>query len=173
MYPILRTIRRALTDVEFVGQEKMGEYMVSLFPPPSIRGVFVEDNQATIRILENGKSPTFRHTDKTHRINLSRLSEQYKRGWYDLTYGPCMMQVADILTKPFTNAEKWKFAFTLMSHVLSLGRANSKKPQSASPSKPQPQALASSRSSGGPEAGLTPRDSWWRFVDVQIPSLVM
>ena len=110
-------VREALTDFEFVGQEKMGDYMVSLFPPKSIRGIFVEDNQATIRILENGKSPSFRHTDKTQRINLSWLSEQYKRGWYDLTYGPSKMQVADILTKPFTNAEKWRFALALMSHV--------------------------------------------------------
>jgi len=106
-------VREALTDFEFVGQEKMGDYMVSLFPPRSIRGTFVEDNQATIRILENGKSPTFRHTDKTQRINLSWLSEQYKRGWYDLRYGPSKMQVADILTKPFTNAEKWRFALAL------------------------------------------------------------
>jgi hypothetical protein len=73
-------VREALTDFEFVGQEKMGDYMVSLFPPKSIRGIFVEDNQATIRILENGKSPSFCHTDKTQRINLSWLSEQYKRG---------------------------------------------------------------------------------------------
>jgi hypothetical protein len=94
-------VREALKDFEFVGQEKTGDYMVSLFPAPSIRGVFVEDNQATIRILENGKSPTFRHTDKTQRINLSWLSEQKKRGWYDLTYGPSKMQVADVLTKPF------------------------------------------------------------------------
>ena len=47
-------VREALKDFEFVGQEKTGDYMVSLFPAPSIRGVFVEDNQATIRILENG-----------------------------------------------------------------------------------------------------------------------
>ena len=29
------------------------------------------------------------------------------------------MQVADISTKPFTNAEKWRFALSLMSHVAS------------------------------------------------------
>ena len=116
-------VREALTDFEFVGQEKMGDYMVSLFPPPSIRGVFVEDNQATIRIWENRKSPAFRQTDKTQRINLSWLSEQYKRGWYALTYGPSKMQVADIPTKPFTNAENWRFALALMSHVASKGRA--------------------------------------------------
>ena len=56
-------VREALTDFEFVGHEKMGDYMVSLFPPKCIRGIFVEDNQATIRILENGKSPSFRHTE--------------------------------------------------------------------------------------------------------------
>ena len=150
-------VREALTDFEFVGQEKMGDYMISLFPPPSIRGVFVEDNQATIRILENGKSPTFRHTDKTQRINLSWLSEQYRRGWYTLTYGPSKMQVADILTKPFTNAEKWKFAISLMSHVLSPDRVKSAKPQLASPSEPQSKAMTTRRSCGEPTAGLTPQ----------------
>ena len=150
-------VREALTDFEFVGQEKMGDYMVSLFPPKSIRGIFVEDNQATIRILENGKSPSFRHTDKTQRINLSWLSEQYKRGWYDLTYGPSKMQVADILTKPFTNAEKWRFALSLMSHVASKGSAiNSSSSAGATTGTPRPKALASSRSSGEPGAGLKP-----------------
>ena len=150
-------VREALTDFEFVGQEKMGDYMVSLFPPKSIRGIFVEDNQATIRILENGKSPSFRHTDKTQRINLSWLSEQYKRGWYDLTYGPSKMQVADILTKPFTNAEKWRFALALMSHVAHKGSKPEKSSSTvATTGTPRPKALASSRSSGEPEASLKP-----------------
>ena len=150
-------VRESLTDFEFVGQEKMGDYMVSLFPPKSIRGIFVEDNQATIRILENGKSPSFRHTDKTQRINLSWLSEQYKRGWYDLTYGPSKMQVADILTKPFTNAEKWRFALTIMSHVASKGnKTNSSDSAHATTGTPRPKAMASSRSSGEPRAGLKP-----------------
>ena len=64
-------IREAITDYEFVGKEKEGESMITLYAPHSIKGVFIEDNQATIRILENGKSPTFRHTDKTQRVNLS------------------------------------------------------------------------------------------------------
>ena len=52
-------IREAITDYEFVGLEKEGECMISMFSPRSIKSVFVEDNQATIRILESGKSPTF------------------------------------------------------------------------------------------------------------------
>ena len=83
--------------------------------PNSIQGVLIEDNQATIRILENGKSPTFRHSDKTQRVNLSWLSEQFKRKWYRIVHGPTMLQAADIFTKPFVNAEKWKFAVRLLS----------------------------------------------------------
>ena len=71
-------LREALADWEFIGVERMGDNMVSLFPPKSLEGVFVEDNQATIEVSESGKSPTFRHTDKTQRVNLSWLSEQFK-----------------------------------------------------------------------------------------------
>ena len=42
--------------------------------PHSIQPVVLEDNQATIRILESGKSPAFRHADKTQGINLGWLS---------------------------------------------------------------------------------------------------
>ena len=100
-------IREALTDWDFIGKEREGEEVVNLIAPNSIQGVFIEDNQATIRILENGKSPTFRHSDKTQRVNLSWLSEQFKRKWYRIVHGPTMLQAADIFTKPFVNAEKW------------------------------------------------------------------
>ena len=120
-------IREAVTDYEFVGREKEGEGMISMFSPQSIKGVFVEDNQATIRILENGKSPTFRHTDKTQGINLSWLEEQFKRRWYKLLHGSSILQAADILTKPFVNAEKWKFAV----HLLAISPTTSAKPSKA------------------------------------------
>eukprot|EP00435_Cladocopium_sp_Y103_P009439 s1446_g2.t1 len=146
-------LREALTDWEFIGMEREGDNMVSLFPPKSLEGVFVEDNQATIRILENGKSPTFRHTDKTQRVNLSWLSEQFKRKWYKLIHGPSMMQAADILTKPFTNAEKWKFALKLLSHVNVLAKkSGSAKSQQLSPT----QAAAAANSPRGLGAGPKP-----------------
>ena len=107
-------IREAFTDWEFVGQEKEGSMMISMFTNKSIQGVFVEDNQATIRILETGKSPAFRHTDKTQRVNLSWLEEQFKRKWYQLVHGPSLMQSADILTKPFTSSDKWNHAVRLL-----------------------------------------------------------
>ena len=68
------------------------------------------------------------------------------------------MQVADILTKPFTNAEKWRFTLALMSHVATKGsRTNSSSSAGATAGTPRPKALASSRSSGEPGAGLKPK----------------
>ena len=89
--------------------------------------MFVEDNQATIRILENGKSPTFRHTDKTQRVSLSWLEEQFKRRWYKLVHGPSMLQAADIFTKQFVSAEKWKLAV----HLLAITPTKKATPQKA------------------------------------------
>ena len=150
-------VREALTDYDFIGNERSGDTLLNLIPPNSIQGVFVEDNQATIRILENGKSPTFRHTDKTQRVNLSWLEEQFRRKWYRLVHGPSMMQAADILTKPFTNAEKWKFAVHLLGH--SDGKNNGKTNKSNPHSKSQvSHALpaASDESSGEPAVGPKP-----------------
>ena len=143
-------IREAITDYEFVGREKEGECMISMFSPRSINGVFVEDNQATIRILENGKSPTFRHTDKTQRVNLSWLEEQFKRRWYKLVHGPSMLQAADILTKPFVNAEKWKLAVKLLALTPTKKVTPQKALASASEAITPP--VIAAPSTGGPAA---------------------
>ena len=71
-------IRSALTDFNYTGSEKRGDESVYMAGPGSLEVIFLEDNQATIRILESGRSPSFRHTDKTQRLNLSWLSEQFQ-----------------------------------------------------------------------------------------------
>ena len=109
-----REIRSALTDFKHVGSEKRGDESVYMAGPGSLEVIFLEDNQATIRILESGRSPSFRHTDKTQRLNLSWLSEQFKRKHFRLVYVGSSLQAADILTKPFTNSEKWESALRLM-----------------------------------------------------------
>ena len=109
-----REIRSALTDFKYVGSEKRGGESVYMAGPGSLEVIFLEDNQATIRILESGRSPSFRHTDKTQRLNLSWLSEQFKRKHFRLVYVGSSLQAADILTKPFTNSEKWESALRLM-----------------------------------------------------------
>ena len=82
--------------------------------PHAIEPILLEDNQATIRILESGKSPAFRHADKTQRINLGWIAEQFRRRHYKMAYINTMLQAADILTKPFTNLDKWHKALELM-----------------------------------------------------------
>ena len=79
-----REIRSALTDFKYIGSEKRGDESVYMAGPGSLEVIFLEDNQATIRILESGRSPSFRHTDKTQRLNLSWLSEQFKRKHFNL-----------------------------------------------------------------------------------------
>ena len=67
-------------------------------------------------IMESGKSPAFRHAGKTQRINLGWLSEQFRRKHYVLAYISTSLQAADILAKPFTNADKWRHAVRLVGH---------------------------------------------------------
>eukprot|EP00439_Symbiodinium_sp_Y106_P019629 s5035_g2.t1 len=82
--------------------------------PHAIEPILLEDNQATIRIFESGKFPAFRHADKTQRINLGWIAEQFRRRHYKMAYINTMLQAADILTKPFTNLDKWTKALELM-----------------------------------------------------------
>ena len=117
-----KEIRDNLTDFEYVGDERVGSEGVTLINNGSFEGIFLEDNQATIRIRESGRSPAFRHTDKTQRVNLAWLAEQFRRKHYKLTHVPTELQAADILTKPFTNAEKWQGGLKLMN-IASTGHA--------------------------------------------------
>ena len=110
-----REIRDALTDLQYIGSERTGLDDVYLVGSGSFQPIVLEDNQATIRIIETGKSPSFRHTDKTQRLNLGWLSEQFRRQHFKLVYVASLMQAADILTKPFTSAEKWNHGLTLLN----------------------------------------------------------
>ena len=74
-----REIRSALADFQYIGSEKRGDENVYMAGPGSLEVIFLEGNQDTIRFVESGRSPSFRHTDKTQRLNLSWLSEQFRR----------------------------------------------------------------------------------------------
>ena len=89
------------------------DYGLIMAVPHSAQPVVLEDNQATIRILESGKSPAFPHADKTQGINLGWtgwISEQFRRKHYALAYVNTSLQAADILAKPFTSTDKWNTA---------------------------------------------------------------
>ena len=109
-----REIRCGLTDEKYVGTERVGQNDIYLIGQGDFEPIVLEDNQATIRIIESGRSPAFRHCDKTQRLNLGWLAEQFRRKHFKLVYVPSLMQAADILTKPFTNAEKWGHALSLL-----------------------------------------------------------
>ena len=109
-------LRHATDDYHHSPKGPEGDSSLILSAPHSIQPIVLEDNQATIRIMESGKSPAFRHADKTQRINLGWLSEQFRRKHYVLAYISTTLQAADILTKPFTNADKWRHAVRLLGH---------------------------------------------------------
>ena len=111
-------LRHATDDYCYSPIGPEGDSSLILSAPHSIQPVVLEDNQATIRIMESGKSPAFRHADKTQRINLGWLSEQFRRKHYVLAHISTSLQAADILTKPFTNADKWRHAVRLLGHGI-------------------------------------------------------
>ena len=110
-------LRHSTDDYHYSPKGPEGDSSLILSAPHSIQPV-LEDNQASVRIMESGKSPAFRHADKTQRINLGWLSEQFRRKHYVLAYISTSLQAADILTKPFTNADKWRCAVRLLGHGI-------------------------------------------------------
>ena len=81
-------------------------------PSPTL--VVYEDNQAAIAVAENGKSSTMRHVSKTHRVNLSWLSEIVNKSLCAVMYLPTHRQAADILTKGFTKPRLFATLRTLV-----------------------------------------------------------
>ena len=127
-------LRHATDDYHYSPKGPECDSSLIMSAPHSIQPVVLEDNQATIRIMESGKSPAFRHADKTQRINLGWLSEQFRRKHYVLAYISTTLKAADILTKPFTNADKWRHAVRLLGHgVVKPDSRSSASPSTAAP----------------------------------------
>ena len=69
---------------------------------------FKEDNQAAIQIIKNGRNPTLRHVNRTHRVNADWLTEVFRNDkQIKLVYCKTVDMAADIFTKAFHNAVKW------------------------------------------------------------------
>ena len=67
----------------------------------------LEDNQATILVVRKGYSPKLRHITRTHKINLSGLSEVFQEDSAELDYCKTNDQAADIFTKSLPSQKKW------------------------------------------------------------------
>ena len=61
-----------------------------------------EDNEATIKVIKNGFSAKLRHVSRTHKVNISGLSEVLRGPGEDdwrIQYVGTKEQAADIFTK--------------------------------------------------------------------------
>ena len=81
--------------------------IASLSAQPPKR-VILEDSQATIQVAEKGYSKVLRHLPRTHIISLAWVSEVVGSSDCVLLYVRSEQQAADIFTKAFSSAEKFK-----------------------------------------------------------------
>ena len=73
-----------------------------------------EDNEAVIKIIINGRSPTLRHVSRTHRVALDWLFDRINSDpKIQIKYIDTKNQLADILTKRNFTRDEW-------NHLLSL-----------------------------------------------------
>ena len=77
--------------------------------------VFVQDNDAVIKMVVKARAPTLKHVSRTHRIDLDWLFERIQKD-------PCIfgryihtkLQIADMLTKGNFTSEQWLVLCSLM-----------------------------------------------------------
>ena len=73
-----------------------------------------EDNEATIKIVLKKRSQAMRHIRRTHRINLDWLYDLFDVDEISLRYVRTLQQIADILTKHFSNSTTWMSLLNLL-----------------------------------------------------------
>ena len=81
-----------------------------------------EDNEAVIKMIIKGRSPTMRHVSRTHRVALDLLFRSNRSGFQNpIKYIDTKNQLADILTKGNFTHDEWNHLLTLfnISHFSS------------------------------------------------------
>ena len=81
-----------------------------------------EDNEAVIKMIMNGRSPTMRHVSRTHRVALDWLFDRINLDpKIQIKYIDTKNQLADILTKGSFTRDEWNHLLTLfnISHFSS------------------------------------------------------
>ena len=73
----------------------------------------LEDNQATIKVVEKGYSPKLRHILRTHKVDLSSIKEIIDTDSVRIEYIDTALQAADIFTKALAPL-KWGNALALL-----------------------------------------------------------
>ena len=76
-----------------------------------------EDNEAVIKMIIKGRSPTMRHVSRTHRVALDRLFDRKNLdSKIQSKYIDTKNQRADILTKRNFTRDEWNHLLTLFFH---------------------------------------------------------
>ena len=82
-----------------------------------------EDNEAVIKMIIKGRSPTMRHVSRTHRVTLDWLFDRINSDpKIQIRHIDSKHQLADILTKGEFTRDEWNHLFCLfnISHFRSL-----------------------------------------------------
>ena len=75
-----------------------------------------EDNEAVIKMIMKGRSPTMRHVSRTHRVALDWLFDRINLDLkIQIKYIDTKNQLADILTKGNFIREEWNHLLTLFN----------------------------------------------------------
>ena len=75
-----------------------------------------EDNEAVIKMIIKGRSPTMRHVSRTHRVAPDRLLDRINlEPQIQIKYIDTKNQLADILTKGNVTRDEWKHLLCLFN----------------------------------------------------------
>ena len=76
-----------------------------------------EDNEAVIKMIKKGKSPTMRHVSRNHRVALDWLFDRsYLDPKIQIKYIETKNQLADMLTKGNFTRDEWNHLLFLFYH---------------------------------------------------------
>ena len=78
-----------------------------------------EDNEAVIKMVSKGRSPTMRHVSRTHRVAFEWLSDRINLDpKIQIKDTDTKYQLADILTKGNFTRDEWNHLFEWMDYLL-------------------------------------------------------
>ena len=80
-----------------------------------------EDNEAAIRMIIKGGSPTMRHVSRTHRVALDWLFDRINPdSKIEIKYIDTKNQLADILTKGNFTRDEWNHLLSCLTFAISV-----------------------------------------------------
>ena len=126
METCIRVIKNGETRTNLKRERKSMERLIIqilliLFPQTSnllIREALLyvfEDNEAAIKMITKGKSPTMRHVSRTHRDALDWLFDRINLDSIQIKYIDTENQLADILTKGNFTRDEWNHLLCLFT----------------------------------------------------------